>query len=179
MNYFRRVSILLLSLCLLCCAILTSCSDTSIKYTNHMVASDVSQKLLAALPNGGNSFRRVDEDYISESHFGERYEELLSRCYDGSVILTAEDVSTSADQLGIFHATSEENTREVKAILEEFVISEGRKLKDQYAQYAVDEVPKLENGQVIVCGYYVMYTFLSDEDTKTAQATFDEVLRTS
>lgn len=179
MNFFKRVSLVLLSLCLLCGGMLTGCSDTEAQYTNHMVASEVSQKLLAALPNGGSSFRRMDDDYISESHFGERYEDLLSCCYDGSVILTADDVSTSADQIGIFHATSEENTREVKAILEEFVVSEGKKLKDQYAQYAVDEVPKLENGQVIACGYYVMYTFLSDEDTKTAQATFDEVLRTS
>lgn len=173
----RYVKLLCLTLCLcmLSCGVLAGCSEEM--YTNALTSTEVSSQLLAALPDGGKSFLRMETDYISESRFGERYEELLTRCYTSSVILTALDVSASADQIGIFHANNEADAEIVLEIIEEYVETETRKLRDAYEMYAKDEVVKLDNARVKVCGTYILYTFLSKEDTETVQNAFEEALR--
>lgn len=170
-----RLLCLILCLCMLSCAVLAGCSRET--YTNALTSSEVSMELLAALPDGGKSFLRMEADYISESRFGERYEELLSRCYTSSVILTALDVSVSADQIGVFHANNEADAEIVLEIIEEYVATETRKLSSQYEGYAPDQVSKLDNAQVKICGTYILYTFLSEADTEIVQNAFEEALR--
>lgn len=172
---YVKLLCLTLCLCMASCAILAGCTRES--YTNALTSSEVSSQLLAALPDGGKNFLRMETDYISESRFGERYEELLSRCYTSSVILTALDVSASADQIGIFHANNEADAKIVLEIIEEYVETETRKLRDAYEMYAKDEVVKLDNAQIKVCGTYILYTFLSEEDTEIVQTVFEEALR--
>lgn len=172
---YVKLFCLTLCLCLISCGVLAGCSETA--YTNALTSSEVSHEVLVALPDGGKSFLRMETDYISESRFGERYGELLTRCYTSSVILTALDVSASADQIGIFHANNEADAKIVLEIIEEYVDTETRKLRDAYEMYAKDEVVKLDNAQVKVCGTYIMYTFLSEEYTETVQNAFEETLR--
>lgn len=172
---YVKLLCLTLCLCMTFCAVLVGCTRES--YTNALTSSEVSSQLLAALPDGGKNFLRMETDYISESRFGEWYEELLSRCYTSSVILTALDVSASADQIGIFHANNEADAKIVLEIIEEYVETETRKLRDAYEMYAKDEVVKLDNAQIKVCGTYILYTFLSEEDTEIVQTAFEEALR--
>lgn len=172
---YIKLLCLILCLCMVSCAVLAGCSEDA--YTNELTSSEVSSKVLAALPDGGKNYLRIEEDYISESRFGERYEELLNRCYTSSTILMAQDTSESADQIGIFHANNEADAKIVQEIIEEYVETETRKLRDAYEMYAKDEVVKLDNAQIKVCGTYILYTFLSKEDTEIIQNAFVETLR--
>lgn len=172
---YVKLLCLILSLCMVSCCVLAGCSEE--EYTNDLTSTEVSGKVLAALPDGGKNYLRMEDDYISESRFGERYEELLSRCYTSSVILMAQDTSESADQIGIFHANNEADAKIVLEIIEEYVETETRKLRDAYEMYAKDEVVKLDNARIKVCGTYILYTFLSKEDTETVQNAFEEALR--
>lgn len=172
---YVKLLCLILGLCMVSCCVLAGCSEE--EYTNDLTSTEVSGKVLAALPDGGKNYLRMEDDYISESRFGERYEELLSRCYTSSVILMAQDTSESADQIGIFHANNEADAKIVLEIIEEYVETETRKLRDAYEMYAKDEVVKLDNARIKVCGTYILYTFLSKEDTETVQNAFEEALR--
>lgn len=172
---YVKLLCLTLCLCMVSCGVLVGCSDE--EYTNDLTSTEVGGKVLTALPDGGRNYLRMEEDYISESRFGERYEELLSRCYASSTILMAQDTSESADQIGIFHANNKADAEIVLGIIEEYVETETRKLRDAYEMYAKDEVVKLDNAQIKVCGTYIMYTFLSEEDTETVQNAFEETLR--
>jgi len=71
------------------------------------------------------------------------------------------------DEYGVFKAADEKEAASVKAAAEGYLRF---RLDTWMREYMPEELPKLENAQVKVCGSYVLYAIL-DEDA--AQAVFD------
>jgi hypothetical protein len=71
------------------------------------------------------------------------------------------------DEYGVFKAAAEKDVEAVKAAAEGYLQF---RLDTWMREYMPEELPKLENAQVKVCGSYVLYAILSED---AAQAAFD------
>lgn len=170
----KTIPMTLLTLALAVCLLLAGCSSAT--YISTLTATEVSSAVTSALPSIAG-LRTADADYVSASRFGEDgRRDLLDKCKD-YVILLAANTATSADQIGVFRVAKESDVSAVADIVRSYVSTEAPRLRQQYASYAPDQCPKLDAAAVKVCGTYILYTFLSEADTTTAQDAFETALK--
>ena len=144
-------------------------------YRNDLTAQDVANSVLSALP-AGEGRHVAGQGYVSASSFGEKYTDLREKT-DGYVIYLSDASDTNIDEIGVFHVVESGDVSGLKKILEEYVKAQQLRLKDLLESYNPDELPKLDNAQVTVCGNYILYTILSDSDTATAKEAFAKALK--
>ena len=77
------------------------------------------------------------------------------------------------DEYGIFKAPDAKSVEDTQEAAEGYLQF---RLDTWMSEYMPEELPKLEEAQVKVCGEYVMYAILSDEDAEDAFAAFESAL---
>jgi hypothetical protein len=150
---------------------LSACGQES--YTTTLSADKIADSLLDVLDG---RYHSADADYISESRFGTEYLSLIEKCYD-HIILLSDDEDTNINQFGVFHVINKGDVDGIAAIITSFVDAEKLRLSSLLESYNPSELPKLEQAQVKVCGNYVLYSFLSEEETASLKSAFEKTLK--
>lgn len=171
MKYMRKFVAALLALTLLMLAAV-SCGQA---YRNDLTAEQVMNTVLAAIPSE-EGYRQVSDGYISSSTWGESYQALLDKAPDRYIVIS-EKSDMNINEVGVIHVTNASDVSEVKAVVEAFV--EGQKLRYQslLESYNPDELPKLEEAEVEVCGNYIFYSILTASDTDKALTAFEDAVK--
>ncbi len=168
----RSLGLLLLLSCLI--PVLSACGGS---YRNDLTAPEVMASVEAALPVG-DGYRAAGEDFITASEWGDEYTTLLDMLAEHRILLS-ERSDSNVDEIGILHIKSDGDMREAKAIVEAYVSAKQLRLKSLLEAYNPDELPKVENGKVTVCGQYILYTILGDSETTQAHEAFKTALAES
>lgn len=155
--------------------ILTGCSKAD--YRDDLTATQVMDKLLAAVP-AENGYRRVSDAFISGSTWGDEYTELLDMTADWHIVV-AEDSDTNINEIGVIRVKNPDHADAAAAIVQAYVTAQQLRLPDLLEMYNPDELPKVGNAEVKVCGNYILYTILDSDATDTAQRTFEDTLKVS
>ena len=96
--------------------------------------------------------------------------------YDDCALLVS--VATeNIDEIGIFHATSEKEAKELRAAVEKYLEDLLEEKGAFIASYAPLELEKLENAQVKSYGNYITYAILSKERQKLFFDAVEEYLK--
>ena len=165
--------ILLLSLALfMILSIFTACDGN--KYRDDLTSVQLMEQIKAAIP-AEEGYRQVSDAYISASMWGEKYTSLLENTSDHCIIVS-EKSDMNIDEVGVFHVKDSAKVEEMKAIVETYVEGQTLRFQDLLASYNPDELPKLEEAEVEVCGNYIYYSILSEERTEQAQNAFKNAL---
>ena len=162
------LSILTLSLTCLACT-------SNGNYRDDLSSADVMQKIEAALP-AGDGYVAVSDGYISASMWGEEYTALLDAVSDWKICIS-EKSDSNVDEFGLFHVKNPDKVSEVKSIVESYLAAQQLRLPAILDMYNPDEIPKVENGKVLVCGNYVLYTMLNADATSKAQSACKDALK--
>lgn len=166
--------ILTLSLALLLVlAALVSCGGT--QYRDDLTSAQVLDSVKAAIPSE-EGYRQVSDAYISASTWGENYTVLLENVTDYSIIIS-EKSDVNIDEVGIFHVSDSAKVEELKAIVETYVEGQTLRFRDLLISYNPDELPKLDEAVVVVCGNYIYYSILSEERTAAARTAFETAVK--
>lgn len=144
-------------------------------YRDDLTSSDVMQKIEAALP-AGDGYTPVSDGFISSSTWGEEYTALLDAVSDRKICISAKSDS-NVDEFGVFHVKNPDRVSEVKGIVESYIEAQQLRLPAILDMYNPDEIPKVENAKVLVCGNYVLYTILDTDATAKAQSACKEALK--
>lgn len=165
--------ILLLTLALLMTlTLLTACGGE--KYRNDLTSAQVMETIKAAIP-AEEGYRQVSDGYISASTWGEHYTVLLENTIDHCIIVS-EKSDMNIDEVGVFHVKDGGKVEDLKAIVEAYVAGQTLRFRDLLASYNPDELPKLDEAEVEVCGNYIYYSILSETRTEAAENAFESAL---
>ena len=165
--------ILLLSLTLLMIlSLLTACGGN--KYRDDLTSAQVMDSIKAAIPSE-EGYRQVSDAYISASMWGENYTVLLENVHDYCIIVS-EKSDVNIDEVGVFHVKDSAKVAELKAIVEAYVEGQTLRFRDLLVSYNPDELPKLDEAEVEVCGNYIYYSILSEARTEAAQNAFEQAI---
>ena len=169
----RKYSAFLSVLCLL--LFLSACSPAAV-YRDDRSAAEVLADVEKAVPSEAG-YRSVEDDYLSPSTFGEDLTLLRSHVTDWAVAVSDRSDS-NPDEILVFHVreATPEQLRAVTDAVRRYGESRRARLADYYRMYAPEQLPKLENLSVKVCGNYVLLTVLDEGQTKKAQAAFEQAL---
>ncbi len=168
----KRILALTLALLLLVTA-LSSCYAS--KYRDDLTSVRVMDQIKAAIP-AEEGYRQVSDGYISASTWGENYTILLENTTDHCIIVS-EKSDVNIDEVGVFHVKDSAQVEALKAIVETYVEGQTLRFRDLLASYNPDELPKLEEAEVEVCGNYIYYSILSEERTEAAKTAFENALK--
>lgn len=162
--------LVLLTLSLSCIA----CADKG-NYRDDLTAADVTQQIETALA-GGDGYTPVSDGFISSSSWGEEYTALLDAVSDWEIRIS-EKKDTNVDEFGVFHVKDSKRVSKVEDIVKSYIATQQLRLPSILDMYNPDEIPKVENAKVLVCGNYVLYTILNDEATGKAQSACKDELK--
>ena len=166
--------ILLLSLAVvMILTLVTACGGD--KYRNDLTSAQVMDQIKTAIPSE-EGYRQVSEGYISASMWGENYTALLDNTTDHCIIVS-EKSDVNIDEVGVFHVTDSAKVDELKTIVETYVEGQTLRFRDLLISYNPDELPKLDEATVIVCGNYIYYSILSEARTETAKTAFENAVK--
>ena len=165
--------IFLLPICLLLC--LSGCATPS--YRDNRSAADVLADVERAMPTE-TPYRRAEDDYLSESAFGEDLDILQQQVMDWAVALSDRS-DCHPDEIAVFRVgnTPNDRVRDVSDAVKRHGDSLRSRLGDYFRMYAPEELPKLDNVSVKVCGRYVLLTVLDEQQTQAAQKAFEKALQ--
>ena len=172
MNMKRILPLLLAVLMLL--SVFTSCNGT--KYKDDLTSAQVMESIKTAIPSE-EGYRQVSDAYISASTWGDNYQTLLSNVHDYHIIVS-EQSDINIDEVGVFHVKDSAKIDELKAVVETYVEGQALRYRDLLVSYNPDELPKLDEITVWVCGNYIYYSILSEARTTAAKAAFETTLKT-
>ncbi len=162
--------------CLLITALLLSlvaCGGGS--YREDLAASDVLNTVKAAAVTG-DDYRDASSGYINSSVWGEDYQAFLDNLTDHRIILH-KDPTKSSDEIGVFRVRDEgDNIKRATTVIKDYLKAQTLTLGEQLPLYNPDELPKLDNAKVTVCGRYILYTILDEEATARAHDAFEKAL---
>lgn len=147
---------------------LVSCGD---KYRDDLTSAQVMDTIKAAIPSE-EGYRQVSDGYISASMWGDQYTVLLENTVDHCIIVS-EKSDMNIDEVGVFHVKDGVNIQELKAIVEAYVEGQALRFRDLLISYNPDELPKLDEAEVEVCGNYIYYSILSEARTEAAENAFE------
>ena len=167
----KRILLLSLSI-LMILSLLTACGGS--KYRDDLTSAQVVESIQAAIP-AEEGYRQVSGGYISASMWGENYSTLLENVSDWCIIVS-EKSDVNIDEVGVFHVSDSAMVSSLKAIVETYVEGQTLRFRDLLASYNPDELPKLEEATVIVCGNYIYYSILSESRTEDAKVAFEDAL---
>lgn len=166
--------ILLLSLAVvMILTLVTACGGD--KYRNDLTSAQVMDQIKTAIPSE-EGYRQVSEGYISASTWGENYTALLDNTTDHCIIVS-EKSDVNIDEVGVFHVKDSAKVDELKTIVETYVEGQTLRFRDLLISYNPDELPKLDEATVIVCGNYIYYSILSEARTETAKTAFENAVK--
>ncbi len=167
----KRILPLALALLLLLTA-LVSCGGTS--YRNDLSSAEVMNTVLASVPLD-EGYRQVSDSFVSESSFGAQYTVLLENSTD-YYIAVSEKSDMNVDEIGVFHVKNGGKVEDMKAIVSDYITARTRQYEDLLVSYNPEELPKLEEATVMVCGNYIYYSILSESRTATAKNAFEDAV---
>ena len=167
----KRVFLLFLAL-LMVLSLLTACGGD--KYRNDLTSAQVMESIKAAIP-AEEGYRQVSDAYISASMWGEKYTVLLENTVDHCIIVS-EKSDVNIDEVGVFHVKDGADLDELEAIVTAYVDGQALRFRDLLVSYNPDELPKLDEIKVKVCGNYIYYSILSEARTEAAQTAFEKAL---
>ena len=170
---FIRTAALILSLV----TFTLSCVACSGKgnYRDDLTSADVIQQIETALA-GGDGYIPVSDGFISPSGWGEEYTSLLDAVSDWEIRIS-ENKDANVDEFGVFHVKNPDRLGEVKSIVESYIATQQLRLTPLLESYNPDEIPKVDNAKVLVCGNYVLYTILDQNATSKAQSACKDALK--
>ncbi len=160
----------LLTLSISCVA----CTDKG-NYRDDLTSADVILELETALA-GGNGYTPVSDGFISSSNWGEEYTSLLDAVSDWEIRIS-ENKDSNVDEFGVFHVKNPDRVGEVKSIVDSYIATQQLRMTPLLESYNPDEIPKVENAKVLVCGNYVIYTILNTDATAKAQNACKDALK--
>lgn len=166
----KRILSVMLAMLLLT-ASLISCGAN---YRDDLTPAQVMKSVLDAIPLE-EGYRQVSDSFISESSFGTFYTVILENT--DHYIAVSEKSDMNVDEIGVFHVKSGDLTEDVKVIVSDYVKARTRQYEDLLISYNPNELPKLEEATVVVCGKYVYYSILSEARTSAAKAAFENTLK--
>ena len=76
-------------------------------------------------------------------------------------------MNVNYNEFGILRAKNEEDAKKLSVICQAYI---DLKIEGTNPHYLPNEYPKIQNAKVKVYGCYVVYTILSDADTKTVES---------
>ena len=166
--------ILLLSLAvIMILSLLSACGGD--EYRDDLTSAQVMEKIKTAIPSE-EGYRQVSESYISASMWGENYTVLLENITDHCIIVS-EKSDVNIDEVGVFHVKDSAKVAELKAIVEAYVEGQTLRFRDLLISYNPDELPKLDEAEVEVCGNYIYYSILSEARTEAAENAFEGAIK--
>ncbi len=168
-----RTTALILSVITLSLSCIACKSKNS--YRDDLTSADVIQQIETALA-GGDGYIPVSDGFISPSSWGEEYTSLLDAVSDWEIRIS-ENKDANVDEFGVFHVKNPDQVSEVKSIVDSYIATQQLRLPSILDMYNPDEIPKVENAKVLVCGNYVLYTILNDEATGKAQSACKDELK--
>lgn len=167
----KRLLLLSLALCMILTAF-TACYGS--KYRDDLTSAQVMEQIKTAIPSE-EGYRQVSDAYISASTWGDQYTVLLENVHDYCIIVS-EKSDVNIDEVGVFHVKDSAKVEQLKAIIETYVEGQALRFRDLLASYNPDELPKLEEAEVEVCGNYIYYSILSEARTELAENAFEAAL---
>ena len=168
-----RTAALILSIITLSLACI-ACADKG-NYRDDLTSADLMQKIEAALP-AADGYVSVSDGFISSSTWGEEYTALLDAVSDWKICISAQ-ADSNVDEFGVFRVKNPDRVSEVSDIVKSYISAQQLRLPAILDMYNPDEIPKVENAKVLVCGNYVLYTILDDEATGKAQSACKDALK--
>ena len=158
-------------LCL--CAALTACSPAR-TYRNDYTAAQLMNDLAEAVPSEAG-YRAVERDYLA-SNLGDDAKLIEQHVTDWDVRVSDRS-DAHPDQIMILHVNdaSDQLPAVTDAVHRYGEILQTRS-RDYFRMYAPEEVSKLDNLSVKVCGNYILLTVLNEQQTAKAHAAFERAL---
>ncbi len=166
----RRALVGALLLALLCAALVACDSD----YRNDLASSEVMASVKATLP-AGDGYRVAGDGFINASDWGADYQKLIDMLIDRQILLS-ESSDTNIDEVGILRCKDAKCADDARAIVEDYLAAKQLRMKPLLESYNPNEIPKLDNIRVTVCGSYILYTVLSSAETGEAHDAFKGAL---
>ena len=158
-----KIKLISLLLCLSFIVALCACGGGDYKNdaTSKAIADAIVEKLAA--PQG---FLAPDSDFIEFNMEG-----ASGLCEDYCIMLSSMNINYN--EFGILRAKNEADAKKLAEICQSYI---DLKKEGANPHYLPNEYPKIENAKVKVYGCYVVYTVLSDADTKTVDNLISEKL---
>lgn len=166
----RRALIGVLLFALLC-PILAACDGG---YRVDLTSSEVMASVKATLP-AGDGYRVAGDGFINASDWGADYQKLIDALIDRQILLS-ESSDTNIDEVGILRCQNAKIADDARSIVEDYLAAKKLRLTPLLESYNPNEIPKLDNARVTVCGPYILYTILSAEETGEAHEAFRSAL---
>ena len=157
----KKLFILLLAFIL--CLSSVACGK---KYVDDVSASSLASSLEQGIVTDGG-YRQVDSDFITFNF--ETADKYIKDCS----IVVAKDSGANANEIGVFRANSKDSAKKLAQICDNYV---DNKVAHWNYDYNPDENVKIENASVHVFGVYVIYMFLTPEDTNYALIIIDNLI---
>ena len=150
------------------------CACEKNEYRHDLTSAQVMERVLSALPSE-QGYREVTEQYINTSTWGETCYELMDKVADYHIVV-AQNSDENINEIGVFHVKDTGDMGALPAMVETFVVGQTLRYGDLRSSYNPRELPKLDEAEVKVCGTYVFYSILSDENTDRAQDAFEDAV---
>lgn len=161
----KKIALLLCSILII--SALAACGS-SVSYRDDVPAADIATAVDAVISTGAD-MSEFSETYITGSMqlSVENYSDYCAKIVSKGI---------TVNEYGIFKGTDENHAKTIQSELEAYL----QRLVDSWMpEYRPEEFPKLENAEVKVCGTYVMYAILSDEEKAAAFAAFENAIKAS
>ena len=154
-------------ICTLLCLvfILSLCACGGNEYKNDVTSKSLADAIVEAIaaPQG---FTAPDSDFIEFNMEG-----ATALCEDYCIMLSSMNINYN--EFGVLRAKNEADAEKLAEICQTYI---DLKKEGANPHYLPNEYPKIENARVKVYGCYVVYTVLSDADTKTVDKLISEEL---
>lgn len=162
----KKNTISLVLCAVLILSLLAACGGSKSEYRNDVAVSAIGGSIDAILSNGAD-MKELSDTYITGSmkmdvsDYEEYYVKVASK-------------GINIDEYGIFKGSDAEHTKAIETAVKDYIQF---RIDTWMSEYMPEEYPKLENAEVKVCGNYVMYAILSDEEKAAAFDKFESTLK--
>ncbi len=147
--------------------ILCSCSR-EVKYTDKLSTEELSATIRAT-DLGEDEYAEYDREYFEYFFSSDTVPE------DFKIIYSTE--TNDINELGIFHAKDTEELNELSALTSDYIKNMQNEQRAFIASYAPNELPKLDEAEIMVFGNYVIYAILDSEHRASVFLTAEKLLR--
>lgn len=144
---------------------LAACGGSS-EYRDDVAVSEIGDSFDAILSSGAD-MKELSDTYITGSMKMDvsDYEEYCVKVASKGITI---------DEYGIFKGEDAKNTEAIETAVNDYI---QLRIDTWMSEYMPEEFPKLENAEVKVCGNYVMYAILSDEEKTAVFDAFETSLK--
>ena len=159
------------------CILLTFSACSTTVYRDDKTATELVACVEQAVPTE-SGYRSVEPDYLSPSAFGEDIDLIQTHVTDWAIALSDRS-DAHPDEILVFHVPggAPDTLRAVTDAVVRYKERLKQRLGDYYRMYAPEELDKLENASVKVCGNYVLMTILDEQQTRAAHTSFETALK--